>query len=190
METSPKKWFKLLGSLAVGLCALLSASLHAQSSQWIELEKAHVQVKLPDQWKTYEDILGMPLLLKGPTKNGKRAVIMITPTEVIDIRFDEKSLKEKEENYQKGRLEWLKKYNGDLQKFYSYKLQSWKNVKRIHRVGMRYTLQDKVYEEFSFYFNCKKQLFHVKALYPLKEFRAQKQDILNIVKSFNCRRKI
>lgn len=184
--------------LALVLCLFLSGIQpfsHAKANSWIELKRARVSIDKPQNWKTFKDLLGFPLVVTSPKKkNSGRIVIGITPSDIKDYPFvkesDPDSFKNNYQTYRSDAIKWMSNKSGKIKEFFPYKKEKWKNTGDVHHYGFRYDLGDLTFVEHSYYLLCQGQLFHIKALYREKEFKKDEPKIRKVLNSFNCQSKV
>jgi hypothetical protein len=136
------------------------------------------------KWKVSKDVLGIPISFSGPVNNGKRPMIMFTPTQIKKIKFTKGQFKKDMAEYKSSRKRWVKKHNGKLLKFDGFSLQK-KNGREFHRVGFHYNISKNKFSEASYYVVCKKGLFHLKYLVSNEQTRFV-PEIEKAIVSFKC----
>lgn len=178
---------KKLISLITMLSFFVGNPAFAAKTKWIKLKKANVAFKLPKKWKTYKNLLGLPLTMVSPMKKESRIVISLTPTGLKKKFLIPDDLKESQKDYRDGRLKYMREINGEILGFFPYETQKWPNVERVHTIGFKYKLGGFSMVERTYYFTCKTQMFHMKSKYREGEFPKGDKTIKKIVESFNCK---
>lgn len=158
----------------------------ANSSGWIDLGRAKVSLEVPKKWKTFEKVMGFPLLVTSPMKNGTRVTVSITPSDIKNFGFKDSDFSKNENNYKEDALRWLGTRHGEAKEFYPYKKEEWSKSTIAHVFGWRYDLGGIIFVEKSMYVLCKKQLFHIKAMYKEKWNKKDAPTINEMLKSFKC----
>jgi hypothetical protein len=178
--------------VALAICLLCNGIIqktHASDS-WIELKRAHVSFERPENWKSFKDLLGFPLVLVGPMKKGARITVGITPSDIKDYPYKKDGFKNSLKTYKDDAKKWISTKQGNINEFFPYKKTSWKNTGDVHSYGFRYNLGKVAFVERSYYLHCQEQLFHIKTLYREKLFRGEEKRISSVLDSFNCKSKV
>lgn len=149
-------------------------------------DKDSIKLQVPAKWQDARDLYGVPLFLLGPEKDGSRPTLAVTPTGIADLAFDEKGLDKTQDQYKKGREEWLKNNGGKSVSYLPYKTEKWGNVDVAHSIGFRYELDGQEYVEKSFYVFCKKKLYHMKSLMTSQQEKAHAKSMEETIRSFAC----
>ena len=175
----------------LGVNLILMACFFAQpvwaKQQTVELRKGKVSFSLPgENWNYYKDMLGLPLVIVGPSKSSQRVTISVTATGVNKIKLNPEKLKTEQDTWFSGRKRFVDKFNGKILKKYDYQKRSTKNLDLVHRIGYRYQVEDKIFESYSYYYNCKDQLYHVKSLGEVKLFPEMAKTSDNFLNTLGC----
>lgn len=149
-------------------------------------DKESIKLQVPTKWQDARDLYGVPLFLLGPEKDGSRPTLAVTPTGLAGLNFDEKGLEKTQDEYKKGREEWLKNNGGKSVSYLPYKAEKWGNVDVAHTIGFRYELDGQEYVEKSFYVFCKKKLYHMKSLMTSLQEKAHAKSMDETIRSFAC----
>lgn len=181
----------LQGMVRQGLFILLSALFLMgpafSKTQTVELRNGTVNFELPDnKWKFYKDMLGLPLVLVSPMEESQRVTISITPTGVDNIPLDPKKLKSEQNAWFLGRKRFVDKFKGEITKKFDYQTLKTAHLDEVHKIGYQYSVEDKLFESYSFYFYCDKLLYHVKSLHEARLFPAAKSSIDKFFNTLNC----
>ena len=160
-------------------------NLHAK---WFDVSKdKKVFLKVPKNYKVVKDSWEVPLMLFSPmSPKGGRASIVVMPTPYKFPNIKEDILRKHEGDYRDGRERYLSKRGGKSIKYFPYNVEKWKGVEQVHTIGYQYTMNNILFTEKSFHFQCNDQFFMMKSLYREESFKNQESKIKNIIKSFKC----
>jgi len=177
----------------LGTWVLVAAVVLTQSAQaavktfkFEDDKKERVKIDVPSNWQDAQNLYGIPLVLAGPTQDGLRPSLAITPTGIADLQFDEKGLTKSQDEYKKGREAWLKNNGGKSIAYLPYQSEKWKGIEVAHTIGYRYELEGQKYIEKSYYVVCNKKLYHMKSLMTDGQERKIGKTMDKTVKSFAC----
>jgi len=118
-------------------------------------------------------------------KKKKRTIIAITPTGRKFSELSKIDFSKDQKNYEKGRAQWVKKYEGKIIKFLKYKENPLIKIKESHQYGYQYAFQDTNKEEITIFANCNKELVHFKIMSDLNDKESRDQAV-NILNSIEC----
>jgi len=149
-------------------------------------DKESIKIDVPKKWQDAQDLYGVPLFLLGPESDGARPTLAVTPTGISDLVFDENGLEKTQNEYKKGREEWLKNNGGTSVSYLPYKTEKWGNIDVAHTIGYRYKLGGKEYVEKSYYVFCKKKLYHMKSLMTAGSAKELARTMDDTIRSFSC----
>lgn len=165
------------------MLAVFSLSSHAKV---LELKKNSGTIFIAEKsnWKLGKELFGMPFIYFSPQENGQRSNISFTDTGA-ELELDIKVLAKNQDQYQVGRKKWADTVGADPLSFEPYEVKVNKNGHRIHRVGFIYAHEGKVYNEKSYYIECKGKLLFSKTL-RLKENASHENDFAELLSSLDC----
>jgi hypothetical protein len=178
--------------VALAICLFCNGIIQNSqaSDSWIELERAHVSLNKPENWKTFKNLLGFPLVLVGPMKKGARITVGVTPSDIKDYPYKKNGFKKSAKTYKSDAKKWISTKDGKIKEFFPYAKTNWKHTDNVHSYGFRYDLGKIAFVERSYYLHCHGQLFHIKTLYREKLFKKEESKINNVLDSFNCKSKV
>jgi len=160
--------------------------LFAKPTGWIDLGRAKVSFELPKKWKTFEKVMGFPLVITSPRIKGARITISVTPSDVRNFGFKDSDFSKNQNTFQEDALRWIGTKKGKVKEFFPYKKEEWSKSAIAHVYGWKYDLGETTYIERSMYVLCKKQVFHIKTMYK-ERFNAKDQPKIDkLLKSFRC----
>ena len=169
-----------LGIILILYLSLFIGAVCAKT-QTVRLRNGAVSFELPsDKWSFYKDMLGLPLVIVSPSKKKQRITISVTATGINKLKLDPDKLEAEQKTWFLGRKRFVDKFNGVITKKYDYKKFKTVNLERVHRIGYQYKVEEKTFESFSYFYNCKAQLYHVKSLGEINLF----PDVPNISDDF------
>lgn len=151
-----------------------------------KLKYSEIEMNIPSNWQSVEDLYGMPLMILGPEVEEKRPVISVVSTNISNISFDKNSVKESSDSYTEGRKEWLAEKSGVLIKFIPYNELNWRNVEQVHSIGYVYELNKHQFIETTYYVSCKNKLFNLKTL-TTSNHTKYNSEMDKIMRSFKCK---
>ena len=160
------------------------------ADSWIDLKRAKVSFDKPQNWKSFKNLLGFPLVLVGPMKKGARITMGVTPSDIKDYPYKKNGFKNSAKTYKNDAKKWISTKDGSIKEFFPYKKVTWKNTGNVHSYGFRYNLGEIAFVEHSYYLHCQGQLFHIKTLYREKLFKHDEKKINTVLDSFNCQSKV
>jgi hypothetical protein len=176
----------LLLAGAAGAAILHSSPGFAARGRGFDLKHGRVKMDVPAAWQDVTELFGIPLMFLGPEKAGGRPVITVVPTGIKNASLDAAEMKKAEEEYQEGRREWLKKYDGVALAFNSLTAEKIPGASEAQSVGYRYRIQDVEFIEKSYYVICNKQFYHLKTVLRGGHEQAYAADVASAVRSFTC----
>jgi hypothetical protein len=141
-------------------------------------------IKEFSNWELGKDLFGMPFIYFSPQKNGQRSNISFTDTGA-SLELDVKSLAENQKDYQKGRKEWAETVGASPLSFSPYKVTTNKLGHRVHQIGFSYQHEQKVYEETSYYIECRGKILFSKSL-RLRENDEHDKNFRELIESIDC----
>lgn len=150
----------------------------------IKQKDSSIIMELDDSWLYLENVLGVPHLFLSNTNKPKDS-ISVTNTNLKNFKLNASQLKDKYEDYKKGRNSWAKKNNITINEFYPYKNYKKSNVD-IHHAGFEYKNEGSIFSENSFYIECKTDFFHIKST-VLKIRHQSEQQALKAITELQCR---
>lgn len=155
------------------------------------VEQSQFYLDVPKNWQVTEKIFGLSLALVGPYRAGKRRVVIsVVPTPVKEVSFSFEKIDAEFEAYKKGRSEWIKKNQGEVQEFFPYRSKPAiaRGIHEFHEWGYRYRLGGQEFSEKTFYLICGKeaQLYHLKMIVPGLASSQEKNQAEKIIGSFRC----
>jgi hypothetical protein len=151
-----------------------------------KMKNGSVSFIVPEHWENANGLFGVQLMLLGPMKSENRPVVTVESTDFAGMTFDSSSLKKNEKEYQEGRTEWLKKYNGKSLEFFNYQSTELASKITDHHIGFRYEIGNSEFVEHSHYITCGKNLYHLKTLLRANEESAHKPSLDKMINSFTC----
>ncbi len=156
--------------------------------QTVELRNGVVSFDLPNSdWSYYKDMLGLPLVFVGPSKDNQRITISVTATGIEKMNLDPEKLETDQNRWFFGRKKFVEKFKGRITKKYDYKKLKTKNLSLVHRIGYQYQVEDRIFESFSYYYNCKNQLYHVKSLGEVQLFPSMAKTSDQFLNTLGCK---
>ncbi|WP_419172109.1 hypothetical protein [Halobacteriovorax sp.] len=151
-------------------------------------KKAVITGDVPKDWRFKENILGFPyVLMSKKHASGHRSIISFTPTKIKSKSLDRQMIKSQVDDYKKGRLSWVEKYEGESVKFLKFRENSIPKISSFS-VGHQYIVSKKHFEEKSIYANCSGEVFHIKYLMNMTDEKSDRQIINSVLQSLSCRR--
>tara|TARA_R110000868_G_scaffold90968_7_gene252144 strand:+ start:1486 stop:2052 length:567 start_codon:yes stop_codon:yes gene_type:complete len=180
----------LLKTLLVSV--LLMSNGIAASTKWYKTKQVNFEITIPS--KSTKDwlvapILGFPLAVLAPSKNGYRPTMSLTPEmtpSLEPITFDEVRLQEP--YYKAGREKFVKDRKGTVKEFYKPSVIKNKNNLEIYSLGYSYELANMTIIEKSIRFMCDGYLvLGMTRYYPELHKNAEK-DFSKILKDINCKK--
>jgi hypothetical protein len=166
--------------------AVSFASALPAIAETFKLEKGVVKFDVPRGWDSAEGLYGMPLTLLGEEKEGKRAVILVTPTGVNGVSFDGQALAKESKDYENGRRRWVASVGGNATNFRKYASAAWPGAQEVHTFGFDYELNGQKYSENSYYVVCNGSLYHLKSVVP-GSVAEQSSSLEKSLRSFSCK---
>lgn len=165
---------------------ILTVFSFSTQAKILELKKNSGTIFIPEKshWKLGKELFGMPFIYFSPQENGQRSNISFTDTG-SDLELDIKTLASTQDKYQSSRKRWAEKVGAELISFEPYQVKVNKNGHRIHRVGLNYSHEGKVYAEKSYYIECKGKLLYSKSL-RIKENVSHEKDFDDLLSSLDC----
>lgn len=151
-----------------------------------KMKNGNVLLVVPEYWENAQGLFGVQLMLLGPMVSENRPVVTIESTDFSGMTFDSISLKKNEKEYQEGKTQWLKKYNGRALEFFSYETKDLGKKIVDHKIGFRYEIGENQFIERSHYITCGNNLYHLKTLVRANEESANKKSLDQIINSFSC----
>ncbi len=182
----------------------LSLSLASFSSSFAEtakfkLSKSVVSFDVPSDWQAIDDFAGLPLAILGPDENilnDSRPIITVVDSGV-KAEIDPKVLEKEQGDYEMGRREWLKEYDGKALKFYPYKQIKFSKVQDVHQIGFEYSLGEaedsrapassNEFAENSYYLTCDGKFFFIKTVIKKSKMEKYNKTMDAILNSFDCK---
>lgn len=167
------------------LMPILGHNVSFSKEKTFELEHQIVEVSLPQGWEVVDSLMGQELTFFGPWKGDSRPIISVNAIDTFDGQFSVGQMRRKEQDYRKGRMDFLKRSNAELVKFIPYKQVQWSHLKEVHQIGYRYKHLGEEFVEMNFYYKCDRQLHMTSSLLTATEdaqHRAQVQALLNSLK--------
>ena len=166
-------------------CFTLSGPLLAQTYS-ISKNNEYFSIETPKGWKTRENFLGFPLLLRGPfDKKDGRSSLSVTMTGVADPGFDISDLKASEEIYYKGRRTWLNKKEGTWKKSLPFEVLKSNDGNKIYTIGFEYIFGEVYFIERTYFYFCPKSMVFLKLLLTQKD-ATNHMHLLNTIKNAKC----
>lgn len=136
------------------------------------------------EWKLGKDLFGMPFIYFSPEINGQRSNISFTDTGA-EAELDTKSISETQKTYQENKKKWAQQVGASAESFLPYEMFSNKHGHKIHKIGFNFEHDGKVYQEKSFYIECRDKILFAKAL-RLKENEIHDKDFNELLNSVDC----
>lgn len=156
--------------------------------QKLELPNGAVTFELPNKdWNYYKNMLGLSLVLVGPSKDNQRMSISVTATGVEDLKLNTEKLNSDQNRWFLGRKRFVEKLSGVITKKFEYKKISTANLPVIHKIGYQYQVENRVFESYSYYYNCNKQLYHVKSLGEVQLFPEFSKTSDHFLNTLDCK---
>ena len=179
---------------------ILSLSLFTLGSSFavetkFKLSKSTVKFDVPKEWQAIDDFAGLPLAILGPDENNlddSRPIITVVDSGV-KAEIDPKVLEKEQGDYEIGRREWLKEYDGKALKFFPYTPVKFNSNRApassldVHQIGFEYELGGKEFVEHSYYLTCDQKFFFIKTLILKKKVEKYNQAMTDILHSFDCK---
>ncbi len=179
---------KILGTwvLMATIAFIPAANAAVKTFKFEDDKKERVKIDVPAKWQDAQDLYGIPLVIAGPTQDGLRPSLAITPTGIAELQFDEKSLGKTQDEYKKGREAWLKNNGGKSIAYIPYQSEKWNGIEVAHTIGYRYEREGKKFVEKSYYVICNKKLYHMKSLMTDGQEKEIGKTMDKTIKSFAC----
>lgn len=137
-----------------------------------------------ENWELGRDLFGMPFIYFSPMKNGQRSNISFTDTGA-NLELDIQSLAKSQEEFKKGKREWARQIGATPLSYTPYEVITNQHGHKIHRIGFNFKHEDKIYNERSFYIECRGKLLFSKSL-RLKENILHEKDFTELLNSLDC----
>lgn len=103
----------------------------------------------------------------------------------LNLKFDEKKMKDSQQQYLSGKEKWAAKRNIKIVGVYPYHIFNNDKGHKVHHIGVKYISKKKLYSENSFYIECKGAMVHAKSLNLVKNFKHELK-FKSIVKELSC----
>ena len=163
------------------------SSLEPSKDGWTRYQDYKVKLDVPQGWKIVKDLYGMPIMVLGPEREHERAVLSVQHTDVPNIVFNHKKIKENSETYYTARKEFIEGM-GELT-FTSkipYEKLNTKTGSEGFQIGFRYQSDEIEREEKSIHITCRNKLYLLKTLTNNQLPNEDKTTISKIVSNFDC----
>lgn len=144
------------------------------------------KVELDSSWEDYNDLFGLPHVFLGTMKEGVRPSLGVVPTGNENVKLNGEVDTETFFKFKKNKQDWISKSHGKVIEFYPYQKVDFPKVKDIHKFSLKYILGAQTFTEASYYFHCKKELFHLKTLVLSSDDNGTKE-LGIILNSFECK---
>lgn len=165
---------------------LILSGLVFAKVETFNLFKKKVSLSVPTKWTTITKEIATPLKLIGPQKEGLRPVITVTPMKLGSKKLSFDDNKNAETSYKRSRMQWLQKFGAKVIEFYpSKRFKAKKN--EYYQFSYAYEFNNQNYMEKSYYVKCKKHVYHLKSVVPLKDSEFWKTTTNSIIESFDCK---
>jgi hypothetical protein len=181
MNRKSKVWV-----LTASITFAASAQAAVKTFKFEDDKKERVKIDVPANWQDAQDLYGIPLVVIGPTQDGLRPSLAITPTGIADLQFDEAGLSKTQDEYKKGREAWLKTNGGKSIAYLPHQTEKWNGIEVAHSIGYRYEREGKKFVEKSYYITCNKKFYHLKSLMTDGQEKEIGKTMDKTVKSFAC----
>jgi hypothetical protein len=167
---------------------IIFSNLAFAKIQKLELRNGTVSFELPNkEWNYYRDMFGLPLVFVGPSRDNQRITISVTATGIEDLMLNPDKLESDQNRWFLGRKRFVEKLNGVITKKFEYKKISSANLPVIHKIGYQYQVENRVFESYSYFYNCNKQLYHVKSLGEIQLFPDFSKTSDHFLNSLGCK---
>lgn len=152
----------------------------------IELKKdtRSIFIEQKKDWKLSKELFGMPFIYFSPQVNGQRSNISFTDTDA-NLELDIKSLAKAQNTFQDGRKKWANQVGATPQSFSPYEVMINKHGHKVHKIGFSYEHQTKVYQEKSYYIECRGKILFAKSLRTSENAKHDK-DFGDLITSLDC----
>ena len=188
---------KKSGIITLLLFFVFPISALAKRQIW-KLKHGQVSVDLPTRWRAYQNKLGMDLILESPlrrtsshsrklasAKNPSTLIFIQSLGENQDHERTSKSFNAVLTDYEKNKRQQIKVLKGKPLLFFKKTTSKWSNKVTAHTRGVRYVVGHQKVEEHTLWIECKKQLFHMKIVFP--QLNSSPVDTVNkFTKTFSC----
>ena len=167
------------------IISLSIISFHAEA-KYIELTKNNRSIFIEEksEWQLGKDLFGMPYIYFSPKENGQRSNISFTDTGA-DVELDIKGLAKSQDSYQNHKKKWADSIGAIPISFEPYTVSINERGHRIHRIGFNYSHENKVYNEGSYYIECRGKILYSKSL-RLEKNEKHENDFKNLISSLDC----
>lgn len=135
-------------------------------------------------WEVARDLFGIPFILFSPGKNGQRSNISFAHTGV-DLELEVSALKENQRDYQLGKEKWAQTHQALIKRFIPYESHLNSLNHRFHSIGVIYESEKRIYQEMSFYIECKGQIVFSKGLGLIENIEDQNY-FKELINSLDC----
>jgi hypothetical protein len=156
---------------ALLLAALASAPAFARGKKY-DVSGANLRIEVPSGWRADQGLLGAPLTVLGPYKDGARPVVIVSNTVVSEsTEFDLKALESSQDDYRRGREAWLSGRNGYSLRFVPFRAEKWPGMKQVVSRGFEYEIGSLHSLETTYYALCGGRLWNFKTVVPVPSSR-------------------
>lgn len=173
--------------LLVATAWVPSEFAHARTETYDFGTRGKLTLDLPEGWQELKGFMGVPLMLGGPSLNGTRPILSVSATGVDAGSVPPARLAEGEEEYRKGRMEWLGSRSGKLVSFLPGKLESWSNSVQSFSIGLRYLLNGFEFRETFHFVSCGNRTFQIKTLVRADQERTYSSRLRRMLEGLACR---
>lgn len=152
----------------------------------IELKRNNSFISITERpdWTLGKDLFGIPFVYFSPEQNGQRSNISFTDTEV-EITLNTGDLKSTQETYQANKQAWANQVKASHLSFIPYETFKNRQGHQVHKIGVNFEHEGKLYVEQSFYINCNKKIIFSKAI-RLKQNESHDPIFLEFIQSLSC----
>lgn len=173
--------------LTTFIAIIFAATLNA--AEWIKLDRMDLYVDTPKKWLIKEKLLGFPLVLVSPSKNGQRASLSFTPSSHKEVPPSNlKDFNDQFHMYKNGRSKWLKEREGQLVRFIEPSVKKYDHI-QAGIVGLEYKLGETSFVEYSINIFCDQRFIFSKLLYSKVDHPNAYNSTIDVLKSMQCRSK-
>lgn len=151
-----------------------------------ELKHQIVKATLPTGWEVVDSLMGQDLTFFGPWKNDSRPIVSVTAIDTFDGSFSLGQMRRNEQDYRKGRMDFLKRSDGELVRFIPYKRVAWPYLEEVHQIGYQYKHQGLEFIEMNYYYKCDRQLHMTSSLLTVGEEALHGQELKALLESLKC----
>jgi hypothetical protein len=176
----------MIRKFAVVLLVCWCSSAMASAKKFF-IEGQHFVFDIPKTWQAAPNLFGVPLILLGPEKYGRRPVISVVPTQLKNLKFDSEGLNKDAGGYRDGRENWLKKVGGKSIEYFPYARERWSKYSESQTIGYRYKIGENEFIEYSYFVSCGQSFFQLKTVLSAASNSRFGKSTKKIIESLACK---